>query len=417
MEKIAVIGMGYVGLPLAIELATKFDVIGFDIDKDRIDELKLGEDRTKEVSGDTLNDSTIVFASSTAVLEKTTCFIVAVPTPINDANYPDLEPLRKASALVGKTMAPGSLVIYESTVYPGATEEVCVPILEEKSGLTYNQDFFCGYSPERINPGRNAQKISEIVKVVSGSNQATAARVKSIYDKVITAGTHLASSIKVAEAAKVIENTQRDINIALANELSLIFDKLGIDTHEVLDAAATKWNFVKYTPGLVGGHCIGVDPYYLTFKAQSLGYHPELILSGRRLNDDMPKILARKFIRQLNAVGDERKKVLVLGFAFKENCPDIRNTKVKSLIDELIDYGVDVDVHDPLVRDQDVENHYGFELTHFPPLASYNGIILAVPHDEFVEAGVDEIKKYGKKRSIFFDLKAVFPENVSDLRA
>src|SRR4051812_5230298 len=387
MEKIGIIGLGYVGLPLAVEFGKVINVVGFDINKERIEELKKGFDRTKEVEAPELKASSkLSFASDTSSLKDVNYFIVTVPTPVDEFKKPDLRPLESASKAVGNVLKKGDIVIYESTVYPGCTEEVCVPILEKTSGLQFNKDFFCGYSPERINPGDKLHRVTTIKKVTSGSTPEVAEKVDQLYKKIITAGTHKASSLKVAEAAKVIENSQRDVNIAFVNELALIFERIGIDTHEVLEAAGTKWNFLPFKPGLVGGHCIGVDPYYLTYKAESLGYHPEVILSGRKINDNMPVHIANDVIKlmaksQLPIYGG---KVLVLGLTFKENCPDIRNSRVVDVIRELQSFGVVVDVYDPLADNEEVHHEYGLS-TISSLKKKYHGIVLAVAHQEFTQ--------------------------------
>lgn len=363
-EKIAVVGLGYVGLPLAVHLADHFDVVGYDVKKERVDELKAGRDRTMEVTGARLAVSELKFSSRPEVLKDCRLVIVAVPTPIDEYCIPDLGPLRGASSMVGRHLSAGACVVYESTVYPGATEEVCIPILEEESGLTLGRDFTAGYSPERINPGDHVHTIDKIIKIVSGSDDPTADLLEQVYGRIVRAGIHRASSIKVAEAAKVIENTQRDINIALMNELAMIFDRIGIDTLEVLEAAGTKWNFLSFKPGLVGGHCIGVDPYYLTVKAESIGYHPDMILAGRRINDDMGKYVAEKTVKMLIAANKQvhGSKIGVLGLTFKEDVPDLRNTRVADIIDELKDYGIKVYVNDPLADAKEARHYYGIDL-------------------------------------------------------
>jgi len=413
MEKIGIIGLGYVGLPLAVEFGKILDVVGFDINPTRIEELSAGIDRTQEVDKDELATAKkLSFTSNPVDLHKANYFIVTVPTPVDEYKTPDLLPLRKASETVGRVLKKGDIVIYESTVYPGCTEEDCVPILEKHSGLKFNVDFFCGYSPERINPGDKQHRLPTIKKVTSGSNPEIADRVDQLYKKIIKAGTHKASSIKVAEAAKVIENAQRDINIAFVNELSLIFEKMGIDTHEVLNAAGTKWNFLPYKPGLVGGHCIGVDPYYLTYKAESLGYHPEVILAGRRINDNMGAHIASRVIKLMTQsdLPINKAKVLVLGITFKENCPDIRNSKVIDVIRELKSYGSDVEVFDPQADAKDVEHEYGLTLT--PALnKKYSAIVLAVSHKEFNDINWSAIKS---EKTIVYDVKGFLdPKTVS----
>ncbi|MTI39314.1 Vi polysaccharide biosynthesis UDP-N-acetylglucosamine C-6 dehydrogenase TviB [Fulvivirga lutimaris] len=405
MEKIAIIGLGYVGLPLAVEFGKMVPTIGFDINKKRIEDLKKGVDFTKEVETREFKEaSQLSFTMEISDLSEATIFIVTVPTPIDDYKNPDLTPLLKASETVGNILKKGDVVIYESTVFPGCTEEVCVPVLEKYSGLKFNVDFFCGYSPERINPGDKQHRLPTIKKVTSGSTIEIAEKVDQLYKKIITAGTFKASSIKVAEAAKVIENSQRDLNIAFVNELALIFDKVGIDTHEVLEAAGTKWNFLPFKPGLVGGHCIGVDPYYLTYKAQSLGYTPQVILAGRRINDNMGIHVANKVIK-LMANNDnpiKNSKVLVLGITFKENCPDIRNSRVIDVIKELQGFGINVDVYDPEADSEEVNEEYGVEL--ITKLEhKYNAIILAVGHDEFKKL---EFDKYKDSKTVVYDIKA-----------
>jgi len=413
METIGVIGLGYVGLPLAVEFGKRIDVVGFDINQTRIEELKKGIDKTLEVDKDELAAaSKLTFSSALKDLETVNHFIVTVPTPVDDYKKPDLTPLLRASETVGKVLKRGDIVIYESTVYPGCTEDDCVPVLEKFSGLKFNADFFCGYSPERINPGDKQHRLPGIKKVTSGSNPEIAERVDQLYQKIITAGTHKASSIKVAEAAKVIENAQRDINIAFVNELSLIFEKMGIDTHEVLNAAGTKWNFLPYKPGLVGGHCIGVDPYYLTYKAESLGYHPQVILAGRRINDNMGAHIAGRVIKLMtqNDLPVNKAKVLVLGITFKENCPDIRNSKVIDVIRELKSYGTDVEVFDPQADAEEVMHEYG--LTLVPGLTKkYAAIVLAVSHKEFNDINWSVIRS---DKTIVFDVKGFLdPKSVS----
>lgn len=401
--KIGVVGLGYVGLPLAVAFGKKQPVVGFDINQKRIDELTRGEDHTLEVSGEELKEASLLsFSSNLEDLREATTFIVTVPTPIDSYKNPDLTPLIGASTTIGQVLKKGDLVIYESTVFPGCTEEICVPVLEKQSGLTFNQDFFCGYSPERINPGDKVHRLETIKKVTSGSTPETADRVDALYTGIVTAGTHKASSIKVAEAAKVIENSQRDLNIAFVNELALIFNKMNIDTHEVLEAAGTKWNFLPFKPGLVGGHCIGVDPYYLTYKAESIGYHPEVILAGRRINDNMGKFIANEVIKLMarsdNAINNSR--ILVLGITFKENCPDIRNSKVIDVIRELHDFGCNVDVCDPMAENDEVFHEYGIGLSE--PSGIYNAIVLAVSHEPFASM---ELRRFMDKKSIIYDIK------------
>lgn len=418
-DPIAIIGLGYVGLPLAVEFGKSCPVRGFDIDEKRIEELCAGHDRTLEVSAGELKEAShLDFSSVADELRECRVFIVTVPTPINRHKQPDLTPLIRASEMIGKVMREGSLVIYESTVYPGATEEICVPVLERESGLSFNEGFYCGYSPERINPGDKEHRVSNIVKVTSGSTPAVGEEVDALYRRIITAGTHLASSIRVAEAAKVIENTQRDLNIALINELAIIFERLGIDTLEVLEAAGTKWNFLNFRPGLVGGHCISVDPYYLTHKAQEIGYHPQVILSGRQINDSMGGFVAGQVVRMLTRrklhVVDAN--ILVLGFAFKENCPDLRNTRVVDIIAELESYHANVDVHDPWINATEAREEYGIDVVESVRENHYDAIILAVGHDRFVELGVDGIRQYGKPEHILYDIKGILPKDRVDAR-
>ena len=417
--KIAVIGLGYVGLPLAIEFGKNRKVIGFDINESGIDELNKGEDSTLECSSEELQEAKYIsFTSNLDAIVSCNCFIITVPTPIKDNNLPDLNPLRKASETVGQILKKNDLVIYESTVYPGATEEFCVPILERCSGLEFNKDFFCGYSPERINPGDKNHKLVNIVKVTSGSTEKISNLVDDLYKGIITAGTHKADSIKVAEAAKVIENTQRDLNIALINELAVIFNKLDIDTEAVLKAAGTKWNFLPFKPGLVGGHCIGVDPYYLTHKAQSIGYDPKVILAGRRLNDSMGKYVVDKLIKEMEDKDIEinSSKVLVMGLTFKENCPDLRNSKVLDIIEELLSLDVSVDVHDPWVNKSEAERSFGLVPKTDLIKGAYDAVLLTVAHKEYKNMQPDEIKALLKKEGILYDLKSIFPKSSSDLR-
>ena len=418
-DTIAIIGLGYVGLPLAVAFGRKRRVIGFDIDQHRIAELTQGHDRTREVEPDELAEAAgLEFTADIEQLKQATVFIVTVPTPIDEARRPDLRPLESASRTVGSVLKSGDLVIYESTVYPGATEEVCVPLLEAGSGLTFNQDFFAGYSPERINPGDKEHRVETILKVTAGSTPEAAARVDSLYKEVITAGTHLASSIRVAEAAKVIENTQRDVNIALVNELALLFNRLGIDTEEVLQAAGTKWNFLPFRPGLVGGHCIGVDPYYLTHKAQQVGFHPAMILAGRRTNDGMGAYVAGQLVKAMirRRIEVEGSRVLILGLTFKENCPDLRNTRVVDIVAELGDYGVQVDVHDPWADPEEARVEYGIDLVAELEAGVYHAVVLAVAHREFAELGASGVRRYGAEAHVLYDLKYVFGRNEADLR-
>jgi len=418
-DQIAVIGLGYVGLPLAVEFGKSSPTIGFDIHAERIEELQSGHDRTLEVSKEEMAEaSQLSYTNKPADLSQSKVFIVTVPTPINRHKHPDLTPLIKASETIGKIMKAGSVVIYESTVYPGATEEVCIPILEKESGMTFNKDFFAGYSPERINPGDKEHRVSTIMKVTSGSTPEVGQAVDALYRRIITAGTHLASSIKVAEAAKVIENTQRDLNIALINELALIFDKLNIDTLEVLEAAGTKWNFLNFRPGLVGGHCISVDPYYLTHKAQEIGYYPQVILSGRQINDGMGAFVADQVIKMLtrkrvHVVGSN---VLILGLAFKENCPDLRNTRVVDIVAELEHYHANVDIYDPWVNAKEAEHEYGIVPIKRPEKNHYDAIILAVAHEEFVSLGADAIRDFGTSETVIYDIKSIFPKESVDAR-
>lgn len=416
--KIAVVGLGYVGLPLVIEFAKKgFTLVGFDINTQRVQELKNGNDRTLEVPNSALADTTATFTATKENIADCNIFIITVPTPVNKANQPDLTPLIKASQLVGSVMAKHALVIYESTVYPGATEEVCVPELEQFSGMKYNEDFFVGYSPERINPGDPERHLTTIKKITSGSNDATAVIVDVLYDSIITAGTFRASSIKVAEAAKVIENTQRDVNIALINELAMIFNKMNIDTLEVLEAAGTKWNFLPFRPGLVGGHCIGVDPYYLTYKAQEIGYHPQIILAGRRVNDGMARYVSQEIVKGMtrNRQTPADCNALILGYTFKENCPDTRNTKVVDIIDELEQYGIQCNVYDPCA-DVDERIHNRIVELDDSNLNSFDVVVIAVAHDEFKNMGIAGIKAYGKENSLVFDVKNLFAKNEVDWR-
>lgn len=414
--KIGVIGLGYVGLPLAVEFGKKLPVVGFDLKASRIKELRQGQDATLEVEDSELAAAQFLeYATDIAKLTACNVYIVAVPTPIDNAKRPNLIPVKRASETVGKVLKAGDTVIFESTVYPGATEEVCIPILEKISGLSLNQDFYCGYSPERINPGDKNHRLPSIVKITSGSTPEAADFIDTLYSSIITAGTFKASSIKVAEAAKVIENTQRDVNIALVNELALIFDRLNINTREVLAAAGTKWNFLHFTPGLVGGHCIGVDPYYLTHKAQEVGYHPNMILAGRRLNDHMGHYIAARVIKMMlqKGINTAEGRILLLGLAFKENCPDLRNTRVIDIISELQEYGVQVDVHDPWVNPVEAKEEYGIELVESPGKNSYDGIIIAVAHKQFTLLPVERLKQYCKPKSVIFDVKGVFsPEQV-----
>lgn len=416
---IAVIGLGYVGLPLAVEFGKHRPVIGFDINTGRIDALKKGLDATREITSEELALSRNLSLSSDARdLAYASIFIVTVPTPIDAHKRPDLTPLIRASETVGRVLKRGDIVIYESTVYPGATEDDCVPVLERISGLTFNTDFFCGYSPERINPGDKEHSLTTIRKVTSGSTDETAITVDELYASIITAGTYRAESIRVAEAAKVIENTQRDLNIALVNELAIIFNRMGIDTEAVLKAAGTKWNFLPFRPGLVGGHCIGVDPYYLTHKAEALGYHPQVILAGRRINDGMGAYVAGQMIKAMlkKRIQVNGARVLVLGLTFKENCPDLRNTRVVDVVAELREYGVQVDVHDPWADVAEAETEHSLRLVETPDDGAYDGIVLAVAHDAFKGKGSDAIRGYGKADHVLCDLKNIFAPDASDLR-
>lgn len=417
--KLAVIGLGYVGLPLAVEFGKKRSVVGFDINQPRIDALKAGHDATLEVSNEELVEAAqLSYTAHLNDLKDCNVFIVTVPTPINEHKQPDLTPLIKASETIGKVLKKGDIVIYESTVYPGATEDDCVPVLERVSGLVFNQDFYAGYSPERINPGDKQHRVTNIKKVTAGSTPAVADLVDALYNEIIIVGTHKASSIKVAEAAKVIENTQRDVNIALINELAIIFNKLGIDTEAVLEAAGTKWNFLPFRPGLVGGHCIGVDPYYLTHKAQSIGYQPEIILSGRRLNDGMGEYVVSQLIKAMlkKRIHVQGARVLIMGLTFKENCPDLRNTRVVDIVKELTEYGIEVDVFDPWVNPQEAQHEYAITPVAEPAQAAYDGIVLAVSHDQFKDLGAEKIRSFGKAQHILYDLKYLLTAAESDLR-
>ncbi len=418
-SKIAIIGLGYVGLPLAIEFGKQYPTLGFDVNKQRINELNRGIDRTLEVEGaDFQQAQQLTFSSTPDDLKSCNCFIVTVPTPVDKHRRPDLSPLLAASRTVGSAIKRGDTVIFESTVYPGATEEACIPVIEAISGLAFNSDFYAGYSPERINPGDKEHRVTTIMKVTSGSTEETAEYVDALYRSIISAGTHKASSIKVAEAAKVIENTQRDLNIALINELAVIFNKLGIDTMEVLEAAGTKWNFLPFRPGLVGGHCISVDPYYLTYKAQEIGYNPEIILAGRRINDSMGAYIAERVVKALtkkriHVVGA---RILVMGLAFKENCPDLRNTRVIDVIKEFESYHANVEVYDPWVSPDEALNEYGIELIKEPRPDRYDATIIAVGHNQFKALGAEGIRQLGKPGSILFDVKHILPKNQVDER-
>ena len=415
--KPAVVGMGYVGLPLAIEMAKKYDVVGFDIDKTRINELKSNFDSTNEITAEKLSNTPLKLTSQSSQLADRNIYIVAVPTPIDRAKNPDLSILKNASDLVGKYLNIGDVVVYESTVYPGASEEICVPVLEASSGLEFNVDFFVGYSPERINPGDKLNTINNILKVTSGSNEETALLVDEFYASFIDAGTYKAESIRVAEAAKVIENTQRDVNIALINELSILFDKLGIDTTAVLNAAGTKWNFLNFVPGLVGGHCIGVDPYYLTHKAKDVGLHPDLILAGRRVNDYMPKFVADKLLLSLIKHNIETKsaRILIMGVTFKENCPDLRNSKVIELAKLLENFGLKVDIFDPNVSACSLKNYCGMEIQTDLKDDYYDAIVLAVKHDQFQFYSADILRSKLMRHGVIFDLKNTLPRELVDI--
>ncbi|MBK8161681.1 MAG: Vi polysaccharide biosynthesis UDP-N-acetylglucosamine C-6 dehydrogenase TviB [Gammaproteobacteria bacterium] len=417
--RIGVIGLGYVGLPLAVALGGHFPTTGFDINRRRINELREGRDSTLEVPAAELAEvANLKFSDSTDDLAQCNFFIITVPTPIDAYKRPDLSPLISASSTVGNALKKGDIVVYESTVYPGCTEEICVPILEKNSGLVFNRDFFAGYSPERINPGDKRHRLATIAKVTSGSTPAAADLINAVYARIITAGTHKASSIRVAEAAKVIENTQRDVNIALINELALIFNRLGIDTIEVLEAAGTKWNFLPFRPGLVGGHCIGVDPYYLTHKAQEIGYHPEVILAGRRINDSMGAYVAERVLKLMTQrripVADSR--ILILGLAFKENCPDLRNTRVVDIAAELKGYHANVDVYDPWVNPEEAEHEYRIRPVAHPEPAVYDAVILAVAHDQFRDLGIEGVRRLCKPNAVLYDVKSLFPPDAVDGR-
>jgi UDP-N-acetyl-D-galactosamine dehydrogenase len=417
--KLAVVGLGYVGLPLAVEFGRIRPVVGFDINQCRIGQLRAGEDVTLETSRDELTAARhLSFTTEVADLRDCNCYIVTVPTPIDQHKRPDLTPLLRASETVGSLLKKGDIVIYESTVYPGCTEEDCVPVLERRSGLRYNEDFYCGYSPERINPGDKEHRLATIRKVTSGSTPEVAQVVDDLYRQIVVAGTHRAESIKVAEAAKVIENTQRDLNIALVNELALIFNKMGIDTAAVLKAAGSKWNFLPFRPGLVGGHCIGVDPYYLTHKAQAIGYHPEVILAGRRLNDSMGKYVVSQFIKAMTRkrIQVNGSRVLVMGLAFKENCPDLRNTRVVDIIAELREYGCEVDVMDPWVDSNEAMLEYAIAPVETPSQGAYDGIVISVAHKEFSEMGGEVVRRFGKPLCVVYDVKGVFSPDESDMR-
>ena len=407
---ICVVGLGYVGLPLAVELSKYFKVIGFDINQKRIETLQKGTDPNKEVESDTLKRSPMSFSYAPSVIKEANFIIVAVPTPVDTHNIPDLTPVVKASETVGRNLQRGAIVVYESTVYPGVTEDECVPIIEKLSGMTWKKDFFVGYSPERINPGDKVHRFATIMKIVSGDTQETLEKVAQVYGTAVKAGIYKAASIKVAEAAKVIENTQRDINIALMNELRIIFDKMGISTREVLEAAKTKWNFLPFEPGLVGGHCIGVDPYYLAYKAEEIGHHPQIIMAGRRINDAMGRYFARDLIKKLihKKIGIKDAKVLVLGITFKEDVPDIRNSKVINIIEELREFGILVDVWEPVADKEEVRHEYGIKPIEEPEASSYDGVVLAVKHREFIEMGKAGIAKYLRTNGVLYDIKEAF---------
>jgi UDP-N-acetyl-D-galactosamine dehydrogenase len=417
--RIGVIGLGYVGLPLAVEFGGKYATVGFDVNAARIAELESGADSTLETSAEELKGATqLTYSTDPAAIADCNFYIVTVPTPLGDSNRPLLTPLRKASETLAGVMKKGDIVVYESTVYPGATEEFCVPIIENGSGLKMNEDFFVGYSPERINPGDKEHRLPSILKVTSGSTPEAAEFVDSVYKLIITAGTYVASSIKVAEAAKVIENTQRDVNIALINELAMIFDRVGIDTEEVLEAAGTKWNFLPFRPGLVGGHCIGVDPYYLTYKAQQLGYHPHMILAGRRINDGMASYVVLQIVKRMLAkkIQPADSRALVLGLTFKENCPDIRNTKVVDIVSELESFGSNVDVWDPWVDAVEAKAEYNVDLVSDPEQGAYDVVVIAVAHDQFRKLGEAGIRGFGKNPSVVYDIKYVLPAGSVDGR-
>lgn len=417
--KIGIVGLGYVGLPLAVEFGKNYTTLGFDINKERVSALLAGHDSTLEVTSQELSNSlNISYSSDVSELSLCNVYIVTVPTPIDEHNNPDLTPLQKASEMLGGIISKGDIVIYESTVYPGATEEVCIPLLEQFSGLVFNTDFFAGYSPERINPGDKVNTLTKIMKITSGSTPEIANFVDDLYGSIITAGTHKASSIKVAEAAKVIENTQRDLNIAIVNEFAKIFNKLNIDTEEVLKAAGTKWNFLPFKPGLVGGHCISVDPYYLTYKAEEVGYRPEVILAGRRINDGMGAYVATQLVKKLSLkqIHIDKAKVLILGFTFKGDCPDVRNTKIIDIVTELRDFNMSVDVHDSWASSEEVKHEYGIELTEALQEGHYDAVVLAVDHSEFKKMGEQKLRAYGKENHVLYYIKHVLALNESDIR-
>ena len=417
--KIAVVGQGYVCLPLAVEFGKKYPTVGFDINESRISELRNGKDSTLEVEpSELVNSKNLTFSNKREDIKEANIYIVTVPTPIDESNVPDLQPLERASELLGSLVSKNDIVIYESTVYPGATEEVCLPIIEHVSGLEFNRDFFAGYSPERINPGDKENTLTKILKITSGSNDEVADFVDKLYSSIITAGTHKASSLKVAEAAKVIENTQRDLNIAIINEFAKIFNRLNIDTQAVLDAAGTKWNFLKFKPGLVGGHCISVDPYYLTHKAQEVGYRPEVILAGRRINDGMGEYVATQLVKKLSSekIHIDEAKVLILGFTFKGDCPDVRNTKIIDIIKELQDFNMSVDVYDNWANPEEVKHEYGIELISELEAGKYDGIVLAVDHSELKAMGEVKLRSYGKENHVLYDVKHVLKPSEADIR-
>ena len=417
--RIAIVGLGYVGLPLAVEFGKLYDTVGFDISRARVDELRNGHDSTLEVESELLTSaSRLRFSTQLQDMAACNIFIVTVPTPIDAARRPDLGPLVAASEALGTLLKHGDVVVYESTVYPGCTEEVCIPILERASGLVFNRDFFAGYSPERINPGDKAHRVTSILKITSGSTPAVANYIDSLYRSIITAGTHKASSIKVAEAAKVIENTQRDLNIALVNDLAILFNKLGIDTLEVLEAAGTKWNFLPFRPGLVGGHCISVDPYYLTHKAQEVGHHPDVILAGRRTNDGMGAYVAGQVVRLMvrKGINPVRARILVLGLAFKENCPDMRNTRVVDIMQSLDEYSMQVDIHDPWVDAEQSQREYGLDVVGHPLPDTYDAVVVAVGHDQFCTLGAAGIRAFGKAVCVIYDVKSILPIDAVDGR-
>lgn len=418
-KKIAVIGLGYVGLPLAIEFGKKQNVVGFDIDRNRIDELSSGKDSTLEMNQQELQEAVYLkYSENIQDLVDRDVYIITVPTPVDESRCPDLNPLIKVSEMLGEVVSKGNILIYESTVYPGATEEVCIPAVERKSGLKFNEDFFVGYSPERINPGDKDHRVTNILKVTSGSTPEIAEEVDQLYRSIIVAGTYKAHSIRVAEASKVIENVQRDVNIAIINELAIIFDKLGIDTLEVLEAAGTKWNFLPFRPGLVGGHCIGVDPYYLAHKAQAVGYHPEIILASRRLNDTMGEYIVSRLLKEMFKKGIQvlGAKILVMGLSFKENCPDLRNTRVIDILAELTECGVEADVYDPWVCEEEAKSKYNIQLISSPEKNFYDAIIIAISHREFRVLGADSIREYTKSNSVIYDLKYTLSAEEADIR-